>query len=214
MFMFGKNRIVREHIDKYLKIMQETVSTFAAAMEHYREHGIDEHFHTLVQKTHGSESDADDVRREIESELFEKSLLPEVREDVMLLIEHMDKIPNKCEHILQRIYIHNLVLPEAYRDKLAELVNLGVEGCNLLPPALRDVLGKCKEIRELARRIDDLESIGDDLENELICMIFRDDLDPAERLLYRDLVIWVGDLLDRAETMADRLTIFGIKRDV
>ena len=44
MFMFGKNRIVREHIDKYLKIMQETVSTFAAAMEHYREHGIDEHF--------------------------------------------------------------------------------------------------------------------------------------------------------------------------
>ena len=93
MFMFQKNLAIRKKIEDYLNMVNETIEMYAEGMAYYLEHKIDDHFRTLLEKAHGCESKADDLRREIESELFEKSLLPEVREDIMHIIENMYKIP-------------------------------------------------------------------------------------------------------------------------
>ena len=83
MFDFRKNKIIKARIEEYLVVANETLDIYREGMLHYLEHGIDEHFNTCMKRTHGSESKADDLRREIETALFEKSLLPESREDII-----------------------------------------------------------------------------------------------------------------------------------
>ncbi len=214
MFLFKKNMLIKRKIEDYLSMVNETLDKYEEGMRYYLQNHIDDHFHTLVEQTHGCESKADDLRREIESELFEKSLLPEIREDIMFLIEHMDKIPNKCEKILRRIYTHNIRLPEELNGKVLELVRLGVETCRCLKGAVLDVLETCEDIKNISRRIDSDESVADKIEQELIYTLFRKDYDPVERLIYRDIILWISGLVDRAERITDQLTIFAIKREV
>ena len=214
MFLFKKNMLIKRKIEDYLSMVNETLDKYEEGMRYYLQNHIDDHFHTLVEQTHGCESKADDLRREIESELFEKALLPEIREDIMFLIEHMDKIPNKCEKILRRIYTHNIRLPEELNGKVLELVRLGVETCRCLKGAVLDVLETCEDIKNISRRIDSDESVADKIEQELIYTLFRKDYDPVERLIYRDIILWISGLVDRAERITDQLTIFAIKREV
>ena len=94
------------------------------------------------------------------------------------------------------------------------MVRLGVETCKPLKEAVLDVLGKCTEIKEVARRIDSNESVADKIEHELEYRVFHSEYDPLDRLIYRDIIQWIAGLPDRAERICDELTIFAIKRNV
>ncbi len=214
MLIFQKNFAIKQKIEDYLNVVNETLDKYEEGMTHYLSEGLDEHFHTLMEQTHGCESKADDLRREIEEELFEKSLLPEVREDIMRIIEQMDKIPGKCERILRRIWTHDIHLPKKLHDKVLELVTLGVQTCKPLREAVLDVLDNCEHIKEIARSIDSNESVGDHIEYDIIYKLFRSKYDPWEKLIYRDIILWIAGLPDRAESICDQLTIFAIKRNV
>ena len=87
MFMWKKNKLLMEQIQHYLDVAQETLDSFSEGLHHYAENGLDDAFSRIVDATHQKESTADGIRREIEVELFKKSLLPESREDLMLLLE-------------------------------------------------------------------------------------------------------------------------------
>ena len=214
MFIFAKNLAIKRKIDDYLDVVNETLRIFAEGMNHYLEHHLDDHFQTLVERTHQSETKADDLRREIESELFEKSLLPEVREDIMRLLERIDAIPNECNLVMWRVYTHGVRLPDELDGKVRELVRLGVESCTPLKDAVDDVLGPCTRIKELARQISASEKVADKIEHELIHAIFHGNYGLAERLMYRDVIFWIAALPDLAEEISEQLTILAVKRNV
>lgn len=214
MFAFKRNRIIREKIGEYLDVVNQALDLYGECMRHYLAHQLDDRFEELMAANHAAESKADDLRREIEGELFEKSLLPEVREDICHIIERMDRLPNKCEKILQRLYSHGLILPPALHAKVLQMSELGVETGKMLKDAVLDVLGPCREIQEVARRVDVNESAADELEHELVYQVFHEEYDPWDRLMYRDIVAWIADLCDLAQDICDSLTVFAIKRNV
>jgi predicted phosphate transport protein (TIGR00153 family) len=214
MFLFARNQAIKGQIADYLNMVNETLHAFEAGMAHYLEHHLDDHFLTLVERTHQCESKADDLRRAVESELFEKSLLPEVREDIMHVLERLDAIPNECNLVMRRIHTHNIRLPDELDGQVRELLHLGVEGCLPLKDAVDDVLGHCTRVKELARQISSTEKVADKIEHELIYRIFRSDYSPADRLLYRDVIGWIAALPDLAEEISEQLTILAVKRNV
>lgn len=212
MLLFKRNQVIKDRIAAYLRVVTETLEVFDESMDYYLEHRIDEHFLTLVERIHRIESRADDLRRDIETELYRKSLLPEVREDIMLVIEKMDHVPNRAEKIMRRITTHNIILPSELDEQVRELTRLGVVCCKRLEPAVLDVLGPCEQIQDIVAQIDTDESVADHVEHALIYRIFHSDYDPWDRLTYRDFVTWLAHLPDLAESISDNLTIFAIKR--
>ena len=107
-----------------------------------------------------------------------------------------------------------MLRPDELDGKVLELVNMGVESCRPLKSAVLDVLGKCNDIKEISRHIDATESVADRLEHELVYLIFHSDYEPWDRLIYRDIILWIAGLPDRAESICDQLTIFAIKRNI
>ena len=214
MFLSKVNKKLYARIEDYLNVAQRTLELFGESMEYYLKNGIDNHLEIMVQKTHEVESNADDIKRVIEQMLYEKSLLPDSREDIFHLIDALDNIPNKAESVLRRIYTQNIEIPKEQEDKVWELTKLGIETFNTVHEMVADALHKMENTNNLARTIDSNESVGDSLEQRIIYEIFRSDVDPASRILLRDLVLNIGNILDLSEDIADIINIFTIKRQV
>ena len=214
MFAFEVNKKLYARIKDYLDVAEQTIELYRDSMEHYLRNHIDTHLEMMVQKTHEVESHADDIKQEIEQSLYQKSLLPDTRQDIFRLLDSIDRMPNKAESILRRIYTQNICLPKQFEAKVWELVQLGADTFKVVRKAVIDSLEKMERTQKLVMVIDSNESVGDALEQRIIYEIFRSEVEPADRILLRDLVLEIGHILDLAESLSDIITILTIKRQV
>ena len=214
MFISKRNHRVSEKISSYLKIVGEAMNCFCEGMSYYFEHGRDEHFERLVIEIHQKESEADNICADVEVEMYEKSLLPESREDILILLERLEMLPNQAEDILRMLKIQQIDLPKFTFANLQELIKLSNDAYDLVVRGVNDALGKALETQEVVRLLDNIESLGDSLEQKLISDIFASDLLLAEKMHYRDMIIAIASLCDHAEEIGKFLTIFTVKRRV
>ena len=214
MFMIKRNKKLLELLEEYISKAGKALELYADSMKHYLEKGNDSEFELMVKKTHELESAADDLQLKIEKSLYEKSLLPDSREDLFVLIEKIDQLPNKGESILRQIYTQNIRMPAEIKPRIWEIVKLGIDTFQIIKEGFFDTFAKMKYIRNLVRDIDSNESLGDHLEQKLVYDIFRSDIGPVERIMLRDIVLEIGHILDISEDIGDALTIFAIKRQV
>lgn len=213
-FMFRRNQKMLAEFEEYLKTAGDLLSEFEDALQYYFKNGPDDHLHNLANEIHIKESRCDDIRHHIELEIFEKSLLPESREDVFLLLERLDMLPNQAEDILRKVWTQQQVLPSDTHGQLTELAALGVKMFGYLREGVRKVLGKDEGMEELLVKIDTAESIGDQIQYKLVAQIFRSDMPTAEKILCRDTISEIGDLCDLADDVALLLNIINVKRRV
>jgi len=214
MFLFRKNRELQARLDEYLNLAHRTVQFFAEAVEFSLAQGLNEHFEVLCRRCHQEESNADDVRRQIELDLFEKSLLPESREDLLGILEQLDRIPGQADAVLIMFLTQRTVLRPCLHPELRELLRVAVETSRLTIEAARDCFGPMSQIREYARLIDNNESLGDRLEQELISRLFAEPISAGEKLLEKEFVVAIGHLCDLCEHSKDQLMIWSVKRQL
>ena len=214
MFIFKKNQILFERLEDYLKVNQETIDQFVEAMEYMMKEGIDEHFDLLARQTHTKESNADDIRRKIEQEMYAKSLLPESRRDLLEIIEQLDRLPNRAESILNMFLTQKTKLLEQIKPDMVELINLSKETVKCTLEATIDCLNIKGKMKEYSRLIDNNESIGDRLERKMITTIFEANIDTGEKLLQKEFVLQIGAICDLCERLKDKLVITSIKRSI
>lgn len=212
MWLFRKNKELLAKLDEYMKTAVNSLAVFEETITHYMAHGIDEHFNVLVKKTHQQESLADDIRRSIELEMYQKSLLPETREDLLNIIETMDKIPNLAEAVCYDFVIQKTVLCKDIREKFMELLKLSRETFDRTVEATRDCFDKREKISEYKVVVDKNESIGDSLERDMITIIFNSNLETGEKVIQRDIVIKLGEICDQCERVLDKIVICSVKR--
>jgi predicted phosphate transport protein (TIGR00153 family) len=186
--------------------------TFRQGLQHYREHGLeglDEH----VRLAHRSESECDQVRRQVERDLFAKSLLPESREDIMGLLEHIDLVINQAEDVLRQIGLQRLLLPPAFQTAYADLAERSYAAGTALLRQANAALQAEATVRDLGDEVKACESRTDEVEQGHVAALFASALPLAEKLHYRDLVTMTATISDLAEDAANLLTVFSLKRE-
>lgn len=212
MFAFAKNRELHAKLENYFEVAWLTFETFREAIGHLIKNNIDEHFRMLARKTHKHESNADDIRRGIELDMYEKSLLPDTREDLLVILESIDKIPNECECLLNMIITQKTELYKKIDQPFSELLKISGETFEHTIEAARDCFGKRRKTRELNRLVDDNESIGDSLEWQMVAKIFESKLDTGDKILQKEIVHRLGSICDFCESTLDRIVICSVKR--
>ena len=214
MFLFKKNRKLLDMLNRYLAVVNGTTDEFAAAFHHLLEKGIDEHFKVLGTQTHKMESNADDLRREIELLMYEKSLMPESRRDLLEVIEMIDKIPNSEEAILSILISQNIPPLDQIKEGISELLEVSIETVALVVKMTNACFQGDGSIDELARLIDNNESVGDHLERQMIQKIFSQEISIGEKMLQKEYVMQLGSICDLCEATKDKLIITSIKRSI
>ena len=214
MFSFSKNKQLFSELDKYLKVTEEAMTVFSEALTYLLKNSMDEHFKVMASRVSKLESEADDLRRKIELEVYQESLLPETRNDLLLILESVDRIPNGAETILNMFITQNTVIMESVRSLMLELVNISLETYNYTSAAVKDCFEKMERVQELNRLVDNNESLGDELERKMVSIIFESDTDTAEKILQKEFVKELGSLCDKCETTLDLVVICAVKRRV
>ena len=201
-------------LEEYLNVAQEAIDEFIVAFKYVSKKGIDEHFEVLAKQTHIKESNADDLRRKIEQEMYAKSLLPESRRDLLEIIEQFDRIPNLVDSILNMLLTQNTLLMDTIKPDMNELIDLSKETVKNSIEATWDCFNNSGKMKELSRLIDNNESTGDALERKMIKTIFASDIDTGEKIIQKEIVLEVGTICDLCERVKDKLVITSIKRSV
>lgn len=213
-FFLKKQRLIEKYVFEYLELWKKCLESFKKAIDVYLEKGLGEEFDYCVEATHKKESHLDDLRRKIEWEMYSKALLPESRGDLLGLLETMDRIPNKAESVLFEIQTQKLILPEELHDNFKRIVLLSCEAMELVYEAGKRLFKREGDILTLTDKIDEKESECDHAERDMIREVFDMDIETAEKIILKDLIIELGTLTDRAENVSDRLTILSVKRRV
>ena len=73
---------------------------------------MDEEYLKFVHSTKKYEGIADDIRDGIERRMYEESLIPESRGDVLAFLETFDRIPNTMEGVMEFIDEVALSIPD------------------------------------------------------------------------------------------------------
>lgn len=212
MLSFRKNKIIKEEISQFFKIVIETLVSFQETAIHHLDNGCDTEYKKLMKMVIHKESEADDLRRKIETELYRKSLLPEFREDILQSIDKLDELPDKAEDIVKMIYNQNISVPLEFRESIKELIKLGTETVILLIKSAKSAIGNTKEVKELRKQIDINESRGDIIEGKIIFDIFHKEVVNIQSIMLKSYIVKIGSILDITQDVADTMTLIAIKR--
>ncbi len=212
--LFRKEHQLEKLIYNYLENLVMIQNHFTKAMNLCLKEGVSDDFCFLMDQTHKFESVADEIREEINQLMYSRALIPESREDMMVLLEKVDEIPRSFEQILNMIRTQKLTFPEFLKLDIQELIRVSIESCDLMIKQIDVMLRKEEGIKILLSTIDQNESHCDHIERRIIIKLFDSDLEPFLKLQLKEMVIVMGEISDQADRVSKRVNIINLKRRV
>ncbi|MEE8409397.1 MAG: DUF47 family protein [Myxococcota bacterium] len=214
MVLWKKQESVEKKLERYFDDADICFERMTEAWAVYFDKGLGPEFEEAVNQTHAAESQADDIRREIELLLYGRALLPESRGDILGLLETYDGLPNIAETVVFVVFSQRMVLPEPYVSAFKDLIRVNTEAYALARKSVDALMTNPKATLATTKEVDQKESESDRIERQIICDIFDSDKDMGTKLLFKELVILIGEISDRAQKVADRIGLIAIKRQI
>jgi uncharacterized protein Yka (UPF0111/DUF47 family) len=112
---FGRTKALEVDIDVFINKLSESTLLFKHAINLYLIEGHSEQFDQQQKHLNEFESQADDLRRNIEVQLYSEMLIPDARGDVLALLENLDAVHGILQGTLWSFAIENPDIPEEYR---------------------------------------------------------------------------------------------------
>lgn len=214
MFFVSRQKKIESQLAQYREKVADCVAGFHNAIESYCETGDRHELLENYLSVHGIESQADDIRREIEVMMYSKSVFPESRGDILGLLEAIDKVPNKAEEVLYIVRTHHMTVPAELAPRVLQLADVCHRCVDSMLEAAAKLFTDFTNATAATGKVDKLESEADRVEFDLYERIFSSDIDPFDKLLLRDLTKDIASISDRAENVGDRIRIIVSKRNI
>jgi|Deesub1362B_J571_1020462.scaffolds.fasta_scaffold06890_3 hypothetical protein len=217
MILFGKEKQVSQLLMQHLEKVRDCLEKTYAVAEQYLRGGLEE-AKRLGLEVDRIETEADELRRQIDDQLFEGAFLPNIRQDVHGLVSQMDDVANAAETVCDFILGERPQIPETWHEEMLTIFAKTLEQFDQFQAALTEFLEGTRmdvdEIRNYNQKVGILESDIDQVEWHLTREIFRSDLDLARKLHLRTCVRLSCQLSDQIENLADSLKLLVLKTQV
>ncbi len=210
--LFRRTKELEQKIDSFFDKISEAAVVYRLAVRVYLKEGPVEDFQQRLDRVNGLETDADDLRREIEQQLYSNTLIPDSRGDVLGLIETADQIMSKFEGSLWAFAIEKPVILDEHKDGFKKLTGMVVKAVDELGLGARAFFRSPHDVPAYNHKVRLYEKEADIIGSNLKRAIFDSDLDLATKLHLREFVEQIDSVADVAEDVSDRLAIYAIKR--
>ncbi len=214
MVFWRKSKEVERRLGDHMELVEKSLLNFQQGMIAYCDDKEMEMINEFAAKTHQLESEADDLRRKIESELLGGALLASSRGDILEIIEHTDRLANSGESVLNYIVLQQVQIPAALKPLLREMTDLSVQVVQEIKQAIHLMFTDMRRALVHTAAVEKIESKIDRQEKEFIRDLFDMDIDLAEKLLVRGVVEKMTKISDRAEDLADTINRVVAQRSV
>jgi len=157
------------------------------------------------------EHEADVIRRDIISEIYKGLFLPDMREVIHSLTEGIDKVVNKCESVSKIIDYQNPKVPLELQGKVLGQLDCAVNASLAFTKSVEKLFDNVDEVQHYVIEVERFEHDEDVLEEELLRAIFSLNISLSEKMQLKELVINIGDIVDRTEDASDILEVLLLK---
>ncbi|MDJ0950262.1 MAG: DUF47 family protein [Alphaproteobacteria bacterium] len=210
--VFGRTKRLQQEIDAYHDALSEAAIGFQQAVEAYLTEGTADRFQEKLKQVGDLESRGDELRRDIERDMYAETLLPESRGDILELFEALDNILNRFEEGLWYFDVETPDIPSDLQDDFSQLTELCCKSVESLVLASRAYFHDSAAIKDHLHKVRFYESDADAVVSRLRRAMFAMDIDLARKLHLGLAAKGIADVSDMAEDAADKLVIFHIKR--
>lgn len=211
--LFNKTRELESQIDQFCDKVDEGAMSFGIGINSYINDDFAA-FEDMLKQVNQLESEGDTLRRSVEHRLYEQTLIPESRGDVLGLLENMDTILNSCEGAMWQFAIEKPQIPSEFHADYVSLIDAVVHSVDSLVSASRAFFRSNETVSDHMHKVMFYEKEADKISTRLKMAIFNNGLDLAHKAQLRNFVEHIDDIADTAEDVADRLAIYSIKRSI
>jgi len=210
--LFRKSKELADKIDKFFDKLSESSVIYRLAVRSYLREGINEDFRNKFKQVSILEHEADILRRDIENHLYSNTLIPDSRGDVLGLIETLGHIYSLFRNSLESFCLEKPLIDTCFSNGFRRLTNMVVKSVDELTLAGRDFFKSPHGVIAHNNKVILYEKEADKITYNLKKQIFDSDLELAFKVHLREFVENIDSIADQAEDVADRLTIYAIKR--
>ena len=210
--LFGRTKMLEAQFDEFMDRVIEASLIFERAFKSYLRDGYSEEFNETVSEVNLLETRNDELKKEIETRLYEQTLIPDLRGDVLSLIEGLDGILNLYQGNCFRIAVERPDIPHPYHKDFKALAKTSTACVDSLIMASRAFFTNIEAVRDHNVKVMFFETEADKISTRLKTKIFGSDLPLEHKIHLRYFCDRVEDSSNRAENVADNLAIYTLKR--
>ena len=212
--LFGDTKKLEREIDEFVDILSEVGLVFKSIIPTYLNHSTNGKFEEMVDRVKEMESKADKITKEVEHTLYEETLIPDARSDVLRLLEHLDEVIGMYQGNCYHFSIQKPDFPKKFHQDLIELTDIVVRCVEALCLTVRSFFRDIQSVRDNAHKVTFYEKESDIKFSALARKIFDSDLSLDKKIHLRYFVEKIDRICDQAEDIADEIQIYSIKRSV
>lgn len=212
--MFRTTKALESEIDEYLDDVSQGALVFVQGVKNYLNENRSS-FETHLKTIDKLEGKADSLRRKIENDLYLHSLIPEHRGDVLGLLESMDDVIDTAKVTLTQFDVERPFIPEQFKQRFIELAETTSKAAEAVVLATRAFFKEVKLVKDHLHKVYFYEQEADKQSDQIKRDAFAlEDLDLCQKFHLRYFALHIDTLADMAESVADRLSIYTIKRTI
>jgi len=213
--LFAKANKSIDLIDKFLDCIDQSLLLFKEGVKNYLYKNT-ENFNNNLLSLANAEIESDKLRKEIEKALFTQSLMPQMRGDIMRLLEEMDNIIDQAKKSLFQFDVETPHIPAELIPEFVRLTQISVSAAESAMPAAKAYFTEPQSVNEKIHRVYFYEKETDVIADIIRRKIFREmpDLKLSEKFHLRYFTLHIENISDIAEKVADLLSIMAINRIV
>ncbi len=217
--LFGKSKAIERQIDDLFDTISEGGMLFENGVSSYLNSPMpqkitQEEIDSKMSKMRRIENNGHTLRRSIESDLYTEMLIPDLRGDVLSLLEDTNYMLSQFENCYLAFILERPDIPEQYRGHYLELTATVVRSVDSAISASRAFFRDISAVRDHTHKVRFFEDEADTVAMKLKRDIFNSDLPLDKKTHLRDFVDKLDAIADEAEEVADWLAIYIIKRSV
>ena len=212
--LFGETKKLEREIDEFVDILSEVGLVFKNIIPIYLTNGSSEQFDEMVEKVREMESKADKITKEVERTLYEETLIPDARSDVLRLLEHLDEVIGMYQGNCYHFSIQKPKFPKEFHGDLIQLSATVVNCVESLCLTVRSFFRNISSVRDNAHKVTFYEKESDIQFSALARKIFNSDLPLDQKMHLSYFVEKIDRICDQAEDIADEIQIYAIKRSI
>lgn len=204
---------IEAQIDQFLDILSDSALLYHKGIEDYLKERF-EQFEERMTQIRENERKADDLRVHIERYLYENTLIPENRGDVLAILENSDEVIDNIKDSILQFSIEMPFIPEQVDDLFLQTAKASVDAVDNLAMAVRSFFRDLAAVNNYIHKVYFFEREADQLGEKLRRLIFSLDIELANKTQLRYFAIHIEHISDYAQAVCDRLAIYTIKRQM
>ena len=199
-------------IDEFIDTVEQGLLVFREGVINYIK-GEQASFADKIERIKRLEATADKLQRKIDDEFYRHSLLPQNVSDIENMLDKIDEIIDIAKDNLYQFDDELPAIPKELTNDFIRLTETSTEAALSSLPAVRTFFREPVKVKEMLSKVYFYEKEADKISRNIKRKLFHEmkEMRLSQKIHLRYFALHIETVSDKAETLADMLSILALK---